>query len=133
MILLDTHAFVWLARDDSKLGKKARTKIESERSKGEVALSAVTYLEIGTLVERGRLRLTEPLKTLRVRTLEAGIKEVVVDAPIAMLASQLRGFHGDPVDRILAATAMEHDAVLLTADEALLGWTSGLRSLDARR
>ena len=133
MILLDTHVFVWLARDDAKLGRQARRRIEAERSKGGVTLSAASYLEVGTLVERGRLRLSEPLQSLRARTLGAGIKELVIDAPIAMLASQLRGFHGDPIDRILAATAMEHDGVLLTADEVILGWGAGLRSFDARR
>lgn len=65
--------------------------------------------------------------------LEAGIKEIAVDARIALLASQLRSFHGDSVDRILVATAMEHDAVLLTADERLLERKQGLRSLDAGR
>ncbi len=133
MILLDTHVFVWLARDDAKLGRQARRRIEGERSKGGVTLSAASYLEVGTLVERGRLRLSEPLQSLRARTLEAGIKELVIDAPIAMLASQLRGFHGDPIDRILVATAMEHEAVLVTADEIILGWGDGLRSFDARR
>jgi PIN domain nuclease of toxin-antitoxin system len=133
MILLDTHVFVWLARDDVKLGRQARRRIEAERSKGGVTLSAASYLEVGTLVERGRLRLSEPLQSLRARTLEAGIKELVIDAPIAMLASQLRAFHGDPIDRILVATAMEHDAVLVTADQVILGWRTGLRSLDAGR
>lgn len=133
MILLDTHVFVWLARDDPKLGSRARRRLEAERSKNGVALSAISYLEIGALVERGRLRLAEAPQSLRARSLEAGINELVVDAPIALLASQLRGFHGDPVDRLLVATAVEHDALLLTADERLLDWKQGPRTLDARR
>lgn len=41
--------------------------------------------------------------------------------------------HGDPIDRIIVATALAHDAVLLTADRPILEWSGRLRRQDARR
>jgi len=122
MILLDTHTFVWLACDDRRLGTESRRRIEAARRNGGVAVSAISYLEIGALVERGRLRLRDPVEGLRARSLEAGIKELSIDVPIALLAARLRSFNGDPVDRLLVATGMQCGASLMTADEALLAW-----------
>jgi PIN domain nuclease of toxin-antitoxin system len=133
MILLDTHSFVWLACDDKHLGRLSRQRIERARVDGGVAVSAVSYFEIGALMERGRLRLSEPLEGLRARALEAGVRELAVDVPVALLAARLRSFHGDPIDRLLVATAMERSASLMTADAALLAWKAGPTLLDARR
>ena len=133
MILLDTHAFVWLACDDNSLGRVARRKIERAKTADGVAVSAVSFFELGVLVERGRIRMRESLEALRAQALQAGIQEVAIDTPIALLASRLRSFHGDPIDRLLVATAMDRGATLMTADSALLGWTSGPSLADARR
>ncbi|HUO85148.1 MAG TPA: PIN domain-containing protein [Thermoanaerobaculia bacterium] len=38
------------------------------------------------------------------------------------------GLHGDLADRIIVATALEHDATLITADERILSWKRRLRA-----
>jgi PIN domain nuclease of toxin-antitoxin system len=48
-----------------------------------------------------------------------------------MLAGSLEGLHGDPADRFIVATAIVHDATLMTADAILLKWRNGLRRQDA--
>ena len=50
-----------------------------------------------------------------------------------MLAANLDDLRGDPIDRIIVATAIAEDAVLLTADRALLEWTGALHRQDAHR
>jgi PIN domain nuclease of toxin-antitoxin system len=45
----------------------------------------------------------------------------------------LAGLHSDPADRIIVATALAHDATLITADERLLAWRGPLKTHDARR
>ena len=46
MILVDTHAVVWLAFDPSRLSKKARTAIDNAREKGDgLAISDITPLK----------------------------------------------------------------------------------------
>ncbi|MSQ13013.1 MAG: hypothetical protein EXR47_02500 [Dehalococcoidia bacterium] len=48
-------------------------------------------------------------------------------------AAELQGFHRDPADRIITATAQLQGAVLLTADAHILGWTEQLQRHDARK
>jgi PIN domain nuclease of toxin-antitoxin system len=44
---------------------------------------------------------------------------------IALLAAvELKGLHADPADRFIAATAIVHRAILMTADARLLAWQS---------
>jgi PIN domain nuclease of toxin-antitoxin system len=50
-----------------------------------------------------------------------------------MRAVELDDMHGDPFDRIIVATALAEDAVLLTADRPVLEWTGRVRRQDARR
>lgn len=50
-----------------------------------------------------------------------------------MRASGLDNLTRDPVDRLIVATAMVEDAVLLTADGSLLAWPGQVRRQDAQR
>lgn len=63
---------------------------------------------------------------------QAGINELPLTGDIAILSVQL-DLHGDPVDRIIAATAIAHDATLMTADEILLSWRFKIKRIDAER
>jgi PIN domain nuclease of toxin-antitoxin system len=48
-----------------------------------------------------------------------------------LVAGELDTLHGDPADRFIAATAIVHDATLVTADEKLLRWRHPLRRQNA--
>jgi PIN domain nuclease of toxin-antitoxin system len=50
---------------------------------------------------------------------------------IALRAVELENLHSDPADRFIAATAIVHDATLMTADESLLAWRSKVRRQNA--
>jgi len=43
------------------------------------------------------------------------------------------GLHPDPADRFIGATAILHQATLLTADAPLLDWKQALKRQNARR
>jgi len=43
----------------------------------------------------------------------------------------LNGFHADPADRFITATALRQRARLLTADRAILAWPGTLERLPA--
>ena len=85
------------------------------------------------LVARGRLSMTVQLATWRRELLDKGLVEIPVNGAIGIAAAQLRGFHGDPADRLIAATALTMDAALATADEKILAWRSKVRRWDARK
>ena len=115
MILLDTHAWLWWVSDRGKLSPKARRRIEVER---ELAVSAISCWEIGMLVERGRLKLrTDTRSGIREALSVPRLRVVAVDEAIAAEAGLLgSGFHGDPADRIIVATALELRTTLVTKD-----------------
>ena len=132
MILLDTHVLVWADNDDPRLGKKARTRIEKVWANGEIAVSPIVYWEIGLLQLRGRLKLPVSVGAWRETLLNAGVGEVPLDGAVAVRALDLTGLHDDAADRFIIATALVHDAALMTADERLLNWRHSLERIDAR-
>lgn len=124
MILLDTHVLVWLDQGSELLGKKARRMIERSHQKEEVAIAAVSFWEIGMLVENGRLQFSGSLAEWRVSLLNSGFVELPADGKVALAAASLKEFSGDPVDRLISATALNQKARLVTADDRLLGHRS---------
>jgi len=123
VIVLDTHALVWWAAGDRRLSPRARRAIQAAAKAGGVFASAISVMEIATAVRRGRLTLNVPLAQwlADLRSIpELQIEPVT--AEIAALAGSLDGnMHGDPADRIIAATARVLGARLATADERLRG------------
>lgn len=120
MIVLDTHILVWLDQDVDLLGSKARSLIISEHRREQLGFSAVSLWEIGMLIEKKRLAFAMDLEIWRSELLAAGFIELPVDGRISIDAAQLHRFHGDPADRLIVATAMIHDAQLVTADKKIL-------------
>lgn len=132
MIVLDTHVLVWADNDDRKLGRKARALIEQQWTKGEVAVPAIVFWEVGLLQARGRLRLPLSVREWRDAVIAAGVVELPLDGSTAVRALDLTGLHDDPADRFVVATALVHDAPLMSADERLLAWRHTLERYDAR-
>lgn len=84
------------------------------------------------LVQRGRIVLPLPATEWRSELLQAGLREIVLDGRIGILASHLENLHRDPADRFIIATALQNQATLVTADENVLAWPSELLRQDAR-
>lgn len=68
---------------------------------------------------------------MRRQMIGAGATELPLTGEIAILAGELDGLHADPADRFIVATAIAHDAILITADERLLQWSHKLRRQNA--
>jgi PIN domain nuclease of toxin-antitoxin system len=122
VIVLDTHAALWLLNDDPALGKKGCAAAMAARGKNELAISSISFWEIALLIMKGRLDLGIEPAQLRRELLDTGVIELSVTGDIAVLAVELESLHNDPADRLIAATAIAHDATLLTADKRLLNW-----------
>ncbi|HYM48769.1 MAG TPA: type II toxin-antitoxin system VapC family toxin, partial [Burkholderiaceae bacterium] len=99
---------------------------------GQVAVSAIVFWESALLHVRRRVSLPVPVSEWRPHLLSAGLIELPVDGAIALRAVDLVGISDDPADRFIAATAIDHEATLITADEALLRWKHALQRHDAR-
>jgi PIN domain nuclease of toxin-antitoxin system len=130
--VLDTNALLWLAMDDSRLGKKAVGLADRALADDSLAVSAITFWEVSTLCQRGRLDLFQPIEAWRSGLLELGLLEIPVTGDIGIDAAAHSDSLRDPADRIIVATAARAGALLLTSDERILEWKGSLRRQDAR-
>lgn len=131
-VVLDTHALVWLLAGDDNLGAGARRLADAAAREDGLLVSAISFWEVAMLSQRGRLSLTVPPSVWRRQALQLGVRESPVTGEIGVAAAKLEGFHPDPADRMIAATALFHGAVLVTADSMVLLWKGSLERLDAR-
>ena len=131
MILLDTQVLLWYRFGYGNLGRRARGAIDRAWARGDAAVSAITFWEVGMLHARGRLTLLSDIAAWRADLLRDGLVEIPVDGAIATRGGLLPDLHGDPADRLILATALE-GRQLVTADVRLLDWPGAVARLDAR-
>lgn len=132
MILLDTHTLIWLDAGLDTLGTKARAQLDSASLDERLTVSAISFWEVGMLVNKGRLQMDLDMLQWRSELLSGGLRELAVTGPIGIEAAALARFHGDPADRLIVATAIRENLLLATADEAILDWHGPCQCLDAR-
>ncbi len=84
------------------------------------------------LQRRAQITLAVPVERWRQAVRDLGVAEAPVSGDIALCAVGLDGLPADPADRLIAATALLAEAVLLTADDRILGWSGRLQRHDAR-
>lgn len=133
ILLLDTHTILWLTEQVPRLGKAARRDCDAALASGDLFVPSVIFYEAGRLLKRGRVSGPSSVRDWRARLLALGVHEIPMSTEVAMRASELDELHGDPIDRIIVATALVEDAVLLTADRSILDWSGKMRRQDARR
>jgi PIN domain nuclease of toxin-antitoxin system len=133
VILLDTHVAIWMIGDERMLGAQSRKIIRSAREQNKLAISAISFWEIAVLVAKDRLELRGEASQLRKDLSTSGVVELSVTGDIAIGAVELANLYADPADRFIAATAVAHDAMLMTADSRLLRWRHSVRRQNAHR
>ena len=99
MILLDTHVALWLRAGDRRLGARARVEIDRAWQVQEVAVSAFSFWEMGTLRAKSRIEYPQDIGVWRLEQLRQGLVEIPVTGDIAIRANALLNFHPDPADR----------------------------------
>lgn len=116
MLLLDTHVLLWWQAGGQRLSQRCAREIARA---DKVLVSPIACWEVATLVTKGRVGLDRDPYTW---VLDLFADEHVALAPLspqsavgAGLLGQ-SGFHGDPADRLLYATARELVVPLATKD-----------------
>lgn len=119
MILLDTHAWIWLVSDPDRLGAKARAALQKTTSK---AIASISCWELAMLSSRGRIELDrDPISWMEDSLATEGIELLPLTPAVAVASTQLGDFHGDPADRLIVGTALVHSAVLISKDDRIRG------------
>lgn len=113
--LLDTHALIWWATDDSSLSNRARTRIAQSQ---DVSVSAASAWEMAIKVSLGRLPSALDLLSDFEESFESrGFRVLVITAAHGIRAGLLPGPHKDPFDRMLIAQAQAENLVIVSNDE----------------
>jgi len=124
VIVLDTHAWVWLANNPESLSKEAKKAVDAAIEEKEVLVSSISAWEVALPVAKKRLKLTMEVEDWIVKY-EAlpFIRFVPVDNYLAVKSVRLpEPLHGDPADRIIIATSIASGAPLITKDERILNY-----------
>ena len=117
MIVLDTHIFLWMNLESRKIPVPILSAIEKEDTLG---LAAISLWEIAILTGKGRIVLPLPLLSWFREVLQAPKMTILPLTPEVAARSESLIMHGDPADRLIAATALEYDCLLATVDTLLL-------------
>src|SRR5260370_26463486 len=117
------HTIVWLPENLPSLGKAANRACDAALAANELAVPAIAFYELGRLLKRGRIGGPPIVMGWQLKLLTLGGREIPLSAEIAMCAAELDDLHRDPIDRIIVATALIEEDVLLTTDRPLLAWS----------
>jgi PIN domain nuclease of toxin-antitoxin system len=123
MILLDTHIWIWWVDDNhAKLSQRNRELIQQYQA-GGLGISIISCWEVAKAVEKQKLGLScEVHEWLNLALAYPGIQLVDLTLPIVIESTTLVGFHRDPGDQIIVATARVLKCPLLTADQKILNY-----------
>jgi len=122
--LLDTHTWVWWHMRPDRLSKTARQTIASASRAERLLLSVISVWEFCKLVQKGRLGIVgDPEAWVELALSMSGLRLAPLTPGLCFKSTTLPPpFHNDPADQIIAATAREENAVVLTADKQLLAY-----------
>jgi len=116
--LLDTHAFLWWATDDTRLSETARDLIANRR--GQIFLSVASVWEISIKHVIGKLPLATTLSRVVIEEpARNGFTSLPVTREHACRTGELPLLHRDPFDRLLVAQAQLEGLRVVTRDEHL--------------
>lgn len=115
-VLLDSHVIHWWSAEPDRLSPGAAKALSDA---DELAVSAISWFELAWLARHERITLTIPIRSwleqLAAQVRTVGITPAIADAAVALPST----FPGDPADRLIYATAMEHGWRLVTKDRQL--------------
>lgn len=116
--LLDSHAFLWAAEGNARLGTEAESALYAPDS--ELYLSLVSVWELTQKAAAGKLKLPRPATAYLAA--QARENRVALLAPtLAHVArlEQLPFHHRDPFDRMLVAQAQVEGLTIISVEAAL--------------
>lgn len=117
-LLLDTHSFLWMSLDESKLSEAAREIIADLEN--DLLLSPASYWEIGIKISTGKYLLSESLDSFVGREVERNDLQILpIEPRHAAEVTRLPFHHRDPFDRMLVAQAIVEKVPIISADVQL--------------
>lgn len=125
-LLLDTHVWLWLVAGSRELGTAARQEIDAALDAGTLTIAAISLWEVALLAARQRIVLGKPIELWLDEALAPPGPEIepLTSAIAAESCGLPDGFHQDPADRMIVATARISGATLITRDHRILDYAA---------
>lgn len=122
MIVMDTCAIIWDALDPTQLTQKAKDAINKADANNTLMIADISIWEIAMLIQKKRLEIdTTASHFIKLFLQSRNVSVMPISAEIAeMSVSFSSDINNDPADRLILATAIVHNAKLVTADNNLL-------------
>ena len=113
--LLDTCALIWLGMGGGDLSEDVRKRISVASA---LHYSSISAWEIARLQGEGKIVIPNtPDGFLSDLVDQYGLSAIPPTDDIMIRAAQLPMHHRDPADRIIIATSLVHDLIIVTGDE----------------
>ena len=122
-VLLDTHVWLWMAGGE-RIAPAARKRIAAAAAEDALVMSPISIWEVGMLAAKGRIAVQpDCLSWIAEALAKTGVRLLPLSVQVAVESSFLpEGFHGDPADRIIVASAIAFPATLVTRDAQILAY-----------
>lgn len=115
-VLVDTHVVHWWSAEPERLSRAAT---EALNTADELMVAAISWFELAWLARHERINVEVPVRSW-LDGLARGVRTIAITPAIADTAVRLpASFPGDPADRLIYATAVEHGLRLVTKDRRL--------------
>jgi PIN domain nuclease of toxin-antitoxin system len=115
-VILDTHVVHWWSAEPDRVSRAAA---EALGAADELAVAAISWFELAWLAKHERIAVAIPIRSWLERLADQlrtiGITPAVAETAVSLPSS----FPGDPADRLIYATAIEHGWQLITKDRKL--------------
>jgi len=116
----DTHALYWHLTQDLRLSPAARQIFQdADAGKNQILIPGIILIELIYLIEKGRIDASSLAKTLDLLdTVNGSYSVAALDHHTAKALQQIpRLAVPDMPDRIITATALQHNLPLITKDD----------------
>lgn len=115
-VLLDTHVVHWWSAEPQRISEPAQRLLEEAE---DLVIAAISWYELAWLARHERIAVRVPIRTwledLATQLRTIGVTPAITDTAVALPSS----FPGDPADRMIYATAIEHGLKLVTKDREI--------------
>ena len=121
MVIVDTHIIIWEALDSGKLSKKAKYTFDKANESSGLIFCDISLWEISMLITKKRLEIEIPfLEFIDLIRTTRNYEFQSINPEIADISTNLSlEINADPADRIISATSIYSNSLLITADKNL--------------